>query len=483
MTRMWFTLALAHFLLLVGSALGQGHPEPVRNLEWTRGPLETAHIEWSWWKPERSSHFYFYTSRIAGDEIALDQRGDEEGVFGRRSEDQVPARSIPVHRTLRAGGQAWQYSGLSLSVDVYPVSDRTPSGLPDLRALGMSYMLSLRDVHDTLWFDGPQASPRKYRVTVENGLHVVRALTDQGEITWYLDPERGWCPVRVTCAKDGKILQESRSTLTQFDGVWFPQRVVFFRSTYEDGKEPCEVVRIHSASLNQPEHPLRLTPGDIGIDACFNVAMHDENGKPVGLFKWDGERIITIEEWNQREEAGELKPGPHAQRLAGRARDIVERARERGDPKLAAHEAGSRATDAGLTPAALVKRSLESQWEAYARHFIERYRLNKEQSDKAWAILKDCQERANRYLAKREKDFEKLDKEAEALKKSDAKDRAQRLAAIDKRHRKLMQPIDEIFEKQLKPRLEKLPTRAQRRAEEEREKATSKPAKAGGGQP
>ena len=95
----------------------------------------------------------------------------------------------------------------------------------------------------------------------------------------------------------------------------------------------------------------------------------------------------------------------------------------------------------------------------------------------------DCQQRASRYLAKREKDFEKLDEEAEDLKTSDAKDRAQRLAAIDKRHRKLMQPIDEIFEKQLRPRLEKLPTSAQRRAAEQRETATSKPAKAGDRQP
>ncbi len=375
----------------------------------------------------------------------------------------------------------WQYATARISVNVYPVGDRTPSGLPELRALGMSYMFSFDDAHDTLWKDGvPQASPREFRATVEDGLHVVSAKTDYGEIVWWLDAERGWCPVRVTLSKHGEMLQEARSTLKQFDGVWFPESVTFFRSGYKEGKEPCEIVRIHSASFNQPEHPKRLTPRDIGIDSCFNVVMHDENRKPVaGLFKWDGEKIITIEEYNRRARAGELKPGPRFQRLVAKAGDHIERLREAGDPKLAAHEAASRARETALTPVALVKRSLESEWEAYTRRFIEKYQLNAEQSEKAWAILKDSQERADHYLARRKTDFEKLEKDTAALKKSDAKDRAQRLAAIDERHQKLMQPVNEVFEKQLKPRLEKLPTRAQRRAAEA--KAASQPSKPGGG--
>jgi hypothetical protein len=320
-------------------------------------------------------------------------------------------------------------------------------------------------------------------VTIEDGLHVVRARTEHGEVTWWIDSERDWCPVRVRFEKRGEVLQESRSTLRQFDGVWYPATVTFFRSGYKDGQEPCEIVRIHSASFNKPEHPHGFAPKDIGIDVCFNVDLYDENAKPIGLFKWDGERIVTIEEYSRRAKAGELKAGPNFKRVVARARDRVQRARERGDPKLAALEARSTGTGGPISAADTLKRRLESDWEAYTRRFIEKYGLNAEQTVKAYAILKDCQERANRYLAKREKDFEKLDQEAGALKKSDAKDRAQRLAAIDKRHRKLMQPIDEVFEKQLKPRLEKLPTRAQRRAAEEREKATSKPSKAGGGEP
>lgn len=107
----------------------------------------------------------------------------------------------------------------------------------------------------------------------------------------------------------------------------------------------------------------------------------------------------------------------------------------------------------------------ESQWEAYVRDFIQRYQLDESQTQKAQSILKDCQELAQRQMQKRKPEIERLDKKLATLPES--KDKPKEVAEINQQRTKLLEPITEIFEKQLKPRLERLPTRAQRQAAEQ----------------
>jgi hypothetical protein len=97
--------------------------------------------------------------------------------------------------------------------------------------------------------------------------------------------------------------------------------------------------------------------------------------------------------------------------------------------------------------------STADQWEQYVQQFIERYKLNEEQASRAHKILKSCQNQRERYLRGRAEQLEKLDRQ-------EAKEQAD----ITAQRTKLMAPIDNIFERQLKPRLEKIPTRAQREA-------------------
>ena len=136
-------------------------------------------------------------------------------------------------------------------------------------------------------------------------------------------------------------------------------------------------------------------------------------------------------------------------------------------------ESASVATTQEAQPPArkLIRRTVESEWEAYTRRFIARYRLNDEQTERALAILRDCQKQGNQYLQRRRAEFEKLETRQKAAQQSQKKGTAKELAAIQTELKKLRQAIDEIFEKQLKPRLDKLPTRAQRQAAEEREAA------------
>jgi len=106
----------------------------------------------------------------------------------------------------------------------------------------------------------------------------------------------------------------------------------------------------------------------------------------------------------------------------------------------------------------------ESKWEAYVREFIKKYRLNDEQTQRALAILKDCQEKGQRYIKARKAELEKLDRLVAGMKDSKDKRKLDQIAKINTQRAKLLEPLNQIFERQLKPRLEKLPTSAQRRA-------------------
>jgi len=103
----------------------------------------------------------------------------------------------------------------------------------------------------------------------------------------------------------------------------------------------------------------------------------------------------------------------------------------------------------------------ESQWEAYVREFIQRYKLDDDQTQRAQAILKDCQEQARNYMGKRKSTIEDLEKR---IAEANAANKPKEAKEAQDRKAKLLEPIGQIFEKQLKPKLDRLPTRAQRQA-------------------
>lgn len=98
-------------------------------------------------------------------------------------------------------------------------------------------------------------------------------------------------------------------------------------------------------------------------------------------------------------------------------------------------------------------------WEQFVRDFVAEYELDADQQQKAVMLLLRCEVKGDSFLASKADALEKL--EAERL------DPAKK-AEADEKLAKLLAPIDDIFEKNLKPGLEKLPTRAQRAAVEKR---------------
>ena len=479
-----------------GELLAQERPQALERMVAYRAALQTGQIElrktfyWRGGPLDGQPRTLFKSVRIAPDRQIQILRGDQDGIVMRSTNGGAASRS-PRYR-LECPTESWERSEDSFHAWRLPCR---AGAYKDLRTLGTGAAFGRGDIHDVVWTGRvPAPTAREYEESREGDLWVVRVRCGNFTKSYWLDPSRGWSPVRVRRQNEDGFWTESRSVLELMDGVWFPRTVLYFSSNHCDGEIPREAYEMDAAEFNRPDHPTTFTPADIGIDVGMFVTDPDRRIGGLGpstMGQWDGLRVISPEEYSKRRAAGEIREGPQYNA-------VVERLIRKSHAPPPSGDAGTGglsstkdpATDSGVSPArgtkgviAEAEWKVESQWEAYTRRFIEKYGLNAEQTAKGWAILKDCQERANRYLAKREKDFEKLDKEAEALKKSDAKDRAQRLAAIDKRHRKLMQPIDEILEKQLKPRLEKLPTSAQRRAAEKQEKPTSKPSKAGDRQP
>lgn len=77
-------------------------------------------------------------------------------------------------------------------------------------------------------------------------------------------------------------------------------------------------------------------------------------------------------------------------------------------------------------------------------------------------ILKNCQEQGRRYLKKHGSKLDILEARVRELRaaRSDAK----QVDAAKRQFAEAAAPLDKIFEEQLKPRLDRLPTRKQRAA-------------------
>jgi len=292
----------------------------------------------------------------------------------------------------------------------------------------------------------------------------------------WLDPQRGWEPVRVTFSRDGEIQQEMRASLRNYDGVWYPESVALFIREHKAGREPMETIRIHYALFNQPDQPTRLTPKDIGIEAGANVHFWDENHKPIEMMTWDGEKPVPVEEFERRLSAGEVRIGPGLLRIQAKhaAEQAAAYARQ-AQTALQQAESAEAGADASVTRDSFSKAPpdrIDSLFEQYTRWFMARYRLDDEQTQKAWVICRESEARARGLVARHRREIVELDTRLKEASSSRAGDADETRARLNARRAELLEPIVRLFEQEFKPRLERLLTRAQR----ERARTSSSPA-------
>lgn len=411
-----------------------------------------------------SSRVHYYTWQCAGDAYVTVDQGDEEGVV-MRDGDGRPRDDLPYHgpmHFLAKNDELWLHVEDSPSADVFAGSrERTDFfRLHDLRRLGLDPVVFGRDLEEENQRLG--RPPLDYQSSLEDGLQVVTASTFNGYCRWWIDSEKGWNVVRTGVWLDGVQIGETRFILEQVDGVWFPQRIDRYRLAAGD-TEPSSVITVLSAEFNRPEHPQELTPPDIGVEPGTNLMYQDRDD--AGPAIWDGQAAISPDEYRVRLKNGSLKRGPTVERALARAlqaepRDAQPTSRPTG-------EGGGTATRPALFFAGERGKTFESQWEAYTRRFIMRYRLNAEQGRKAWQICRNCEALGRSSIEKRRADFDEWQKRKDALASASADEQKKQREALDLRRKELMAPVERIFEERLKPELDKIPTAQQRETHRE----------------
>lgn len=410
--------------------------------------LKTARIEYSVAKQVEGSQApatRFYSWRCAGPDYLNVNHGREDGVVhvdANGDESEITFRG-PISALFQSE-QVWEHTEDCPEASVWTRSRRDRFGLMDLRTIGLNPGSDYEDLERLRAQLGNP--PFKYSERVEGPLVVVTCLDISGwKFEWWIDPQRDWSIVRnATSNPEGKQLGETRFELEVFDGIWFPRKIEFFRMGAGEST-PGVTIETICAEFNRADHPLELRKSDIGIEVGTRIA-YEETDQKGGY--WDGNSILPAETFHNKVSNGELTSGPNRQR-------VIRRLQAKAALDRIQYSAQSRVGNNSASKPAIT----ESEWERFTREFISVYSLNDEQSQKAIAICNECQALARSYLDRKRSELEALEKEKAVLaKQQNSKDRQ---VTIDQRLKRLNTPIQEIFEKEHRPRLFRLPTRSQ----------------------
>ncbi len=458
----WATPAAALLAGAVVPALpaqeaGATCPPALTALEQARAGLLSGCIEWSVLPQGDENKALFFVSRYASSgDLIFENRGDSEGWTEFDWETGKGVSRYPQLYMVNPEG-VWHFQETGLSCSVAKAGDarsRWEQEMRDVRAMGITpFSSSMEHTRGIASIWGSAGDPVvEWRTDIEDELHVVVARRRSGaSVTWHINPARGWNAERVEF-DNGTERWTAVSSLAQFGETWFPQETRYYRND-----ELQEVIQVRTASFNGPEDPPRFTPTHLGVEPGANVILQGVEQHPQGpdLPVWNGDKIAPLREWLDDVRSGRRQPGPNIRRAS--ARGYLESPYDTPE-QLARRELAHRT--------AVIRSQTERHvglWERYVRQFIERYRLDKEQADRAWAIFLECRRRADEYIQRRRDRFTELISQVLAARKAGQNEKAEELASQVQR---LREPIDRIFEESLKPRLEKLPTRAQRAAAE-----------------
>lgn len=241
-------------------------------------------------------------------------------------------------------------------------------------------------------------------------------------------------------------------TLQKFGEVWFPKQ-----ADYYEGGQRAYSVEVTRAEFNAPDAPRRFTPVDLGIEPGSIVSWVNRPS-PGPVMVWDGETVLPdVDAFHALVRAGKRQWGPTFQKLQ-RGETII-------DPyQTEENRRRMEVTNRKFHAEHVFNRHL-SLWESYVRNFIQRYELREEQAEQALKILKRCQDGAE--SATRHARTECLPLLTEFLASGQPlEDKKQK--RLNELIEQIVEKVDRIFNEDLKPKLEPIPTRAQREAAERR---------------
>ncbi|MFO0838444.1 MAG: hypothetical protein U1D55_07930 [Phycisphaerae bacterium] len=291
-----------------------------------------------------------------------------------------------------------------------------------------------------------------WREEIDAGIHVVTAdLGDGRTVTWWVNPEKGWNAERVLFQGRASSY-EAISTLERFGDTWFPRRVQYLQNG-----QVIESVEVASAVFNSPQAPRRFSPSDIGVEVGTHLQIRNHRHEPGEIWRWNGDAVVKDSEWYRELETGRRDWGPWLKKQhAGTW--------ESDNPYTQAWERDRNRLDSKSRRAEFEIKKRTGLWEEYVEDFIRRYDLNAEQTEKAHAALKNCQTESDRHIQRVRTELVAVVDELATVQKQGTDNEA--VKRLEERRDKLTAPLERIFEDQLKPRLDRLPTRAQRQKAE-----------------
>jgi|GEM_PF-2204083 len=380
-------------------------------------------------------------SIIAGDEIGHVILGTPDGATAYQ-EDGTPLVQGPTAR-LRERGAFWHYM-MDETVVQKREGETAAIQISDYRSIGMSPFPALgRSCDEAV----ERALPRPTRALrysqrkLGNGTYRVEATADDGEasVVWVLDPKLDWNATRVQYWVDGRLAAQCLSEYDRVNGTVVPVSCLYLSAT----GDVVTHVEVDTINVNDPALPNDLTPEYIGIEPGFAIfVMGNPEITRQQVYLGAG-RYAPSREAYTLISRGEIKEGDKV--LARRAGRPLPYTLPDPTQVRAQLEAYRNQAPAGIKDA----------WETYTKKLIERYSLDSEQRQKAFQVLRQCQARRNHYLRGRKSQIETLKKKlSEAVTDSVRSNLNKQLA-------KLHAPVERIFETELKPRLGRLPTRAQ----------------------
>ena len=423
--------------------------QEARSTEW----IKTARIEYVIHDrtDEESHHDYFFAWSCANDDYITIQRGDEDGIIV-HDEHGGPSpfcSQKPVHR-LTQGTDIWEHAEDAPNADRYGPSMHYYAAQPNMRHFGLSPrgtgedLATLEEVARRYY--GRNAI--QYTTTIEDTVYVVTARTFGGAFKWWIDPAKDWNVLRTETWLNGEQIGEDRYTLKKCDGHWFPVRQDEYRLAAGD-VEPSRVIELSLVEFNRPEHLQSLALADIGIKP--GTIVYDRQLDSVGTTRWDGSRLVDIVRIKTRDPICDLLQSPDVSSLT--------------------------------LPGRPQWQGIESEWEAYTRRFVANHALDAGQTERAWAILRDCQSRGQTYITRQRAALEAMNQEYDDLQaavRASAPNIPARRDKLTQTRQKLTAPLIAIFEDHLKPRLDRLLTRQQRAAAQQGKKPpTTQPAARG----
>lgn len=404
-------VALLTFALAVAAGDCQEVPDVLARAISRRMAFKTAYFRYdrkkiySWGGAALINRF---ETRMSGEDMYWHNMGDEEGVLLKDYNTSQPIFGAgyacsPKHtvRCRRTGDEWFRHDGNVITTVVKIARTPDPFTLADPRSFGLS-VKDLGDKSPAAHLEELQAKPARWTQRVVDGLLEVSmegrdTSQDRGQMVWRIDPGKDDAIVEVRSfmiSPDGQrtMLDTTKNEYVRAEDGWRLARTEYYVGT---ARSQTEV--IHKAEFDRKEHPQVINADVLGLPAGARVAdvrvSPGPGSHPVHRYL-GGDCIVSKAEWHNikhQYDLGELKKFEKAQYASG----IGE------FPKWWTTDEGTFGIE-GIA-------HQPDLWETYVRRWILRRNhdtvvnlqpiaskgaLSEAQIRAAWAILKDCRQRA-----------------------------------------------------------------------------------------